>query len=57
MSSLTKFGLREEYKQLECLGDKLSEIESLIDWEPFRPIIKEIYNNKTFGTIPCDGQP
>ena len=57
MRSLTEFGLREEYKQLERLGDKLSEIESLIDLEPFRPIIKEMYNNKTFGTIHCDGQP
>ena len=47
MSSLTEFGLREEYKQLERLGDKLSEIESLINWKPFRQIIKEMYNNKT----------
>ena len=47
MSSFTAFALREEYKRLESLGDKLSEIESLIDWEPFRPIIDEMYNNKT----------
>lgn len=47
MSSLTDFALREEYKRLESLGDKLSEIESLIDWKPFRPIIDEMYNNKT----------
>ena len=45
MSSLTAFALREEYKCLESLGDKLSEIESLIDWKPFRPIIDEMYNN------------
>ena len=24
-------------------SDKLSDIESLIDWKPFRPIIKELY--------------
>ncbi len=47
MKALTEFGPREEYKQLERLGDKLSEIESLIDWKPFRPIIKNMYNNKT----------
>ena len=47
MSSLTDFALREEYKRLESFGDKLSEIESLIDWEPFRPMIDEMYNNKT----------
>ena len=47
MSTLLEFGLREGYKELERLGDKLSDIESLIDWEPFRPIINEMYNNKT----------
>ncbi|WP_135603954.1 IS5 family transposase [Methanococcoides sp. NM1] len=45
--SLTNFALKEEYKRLENLGDKLSEIESLIDWKPFRPIIAEMYDNKT----------
>ena len=53
MNTLTEFGLREEYKQLERLGDKLSEIDSLIEWKPFRPIIKKLYNNKTeFGGRP-----
>ena len=47
MPSLTAFALREEYKRLESLGNKLSQIESLIDWKPFRPIINEMYNNKT----------
>ena len=47
MSTLTAFALKEEYKRLENLGDKLSEIESLIDWKPFRPMIDEMYNNKT----------
>ena len=47
MPSFTAFVLREEYKHLESLGDKLSEIESFIDWEPFRPIIDEMYNNHT----------
>ena len=44
---LTNFAFKEEYKRLENLGDKLSEIESLIDWKPFCPIIAEMYNNKT----------
>ncbi|RZB29497.1 MAG: transposase [Candidatus Argoarchaeum ethanivorans] len=47
MSSFTAFALREEYKRLALIGDKLSEVESLIDWEPFRPIIDEMYNNHT----------
>ncbi len=37
--SLTNFAFKEEYKYLANLGDKLSEIEYLIDWKPFRPII------------------
>ena len=47
MNSLTDFALKEEYKHLDVLGDKLSEIDSLIDWKPFRPVISEMYNNKT----------
>ncbi|MDI6876980.1 MAG: IS5/IS1182 family transposase, partial [Methanomicrobiales archaeon] len=33
MDSLTDFALNEEYKRIQKLGDKLSELESLIDWE------------------------
>lgn len=47
MRSLTDFVLKEEYKQLEELGDNLAEIDSLIDWGTFRPIIGELYTNKT----------
>lgn len=45
MHSLTDFALNEEYKRIQQLGDKLSELESLIDWEAFRPIIRGLYNN------------
>ena len=47
MTSLTNFALLKEYKQVEKLGDKLAEIESIIDWEAFRPIIEGMYNNKS----------
>ena len=47
MRSLIDFVLKEEYKQLEELGDNLAEIDSLIDWNAFRPIIGELYTNKT----------
>lgn len=53
MASLTEFSLRAEYKRLEKLGDKLSEIKSLIDWEAFRPIIGDLYDNKS----PRGGRP
>jgi IS5 family transposase len=47
MTTLTGFALSEEYRRLEGLGDKLAEVETLIDWEAFRSIIGELYNNKT----------
>lgn len=47
MKSLTDFALNQEYKRLAKLGDKLNEVKSLIDWEAFRPIIEDMYNNKT----------
>lgn len=47
MNSLTDFALREEYKQLEKLGDGLAEIDSIIDWESFRPIVKGMFENDT----------
>ena len=39
--------MKEEYEKVKKLGDKLSEIDSLIDWEVFRPIVAEMYRNKT----------
>ena len=47
METLTDFALREMYRKVKKLGDKLAEIDSLIDWEAFRPIIGSMYNNKT----------
>lgn len=47
MTSLSEFSLRAEYKKLEGLGDKLAAIESLIDWEAFRPIVSSLYDNKS----------
>jgi len=35
------------YARVEKLGDKLAEINPLIDWEAFRPIITEMYDNKS----------
>lgn len=47
MASLTEFSLRTEYKKLEGLGDKLAAIETLIDWEAFRPIVSNLYDNRS----------
>ncbi|MDI3486660.1 MAG: transposase, family [Methanolobus sp.] len=47
MDDLTDFALNEEYKHLQAVGDKLVEIESLIDWKSFRSILESMYNNRT----------
>jgi IS5 family transposase len=47
MKSLIDFAMHEEYTHLEKLGDKLAEIESLIDWEAFRPIVADMYDNRS----------
>ncbi len=47
MASFIDFAFQEEYQRVKRLGDKLSEIDSLIDWEAFRPIVKNMYNNKS----------
>ena len=47
MKSLTNFALNEEYRRVKRLGDRLAEIESLIDWEAFRSIVGEMYDNKS----------
>ena len=47
MKTLTDFALKEEYKRLESVGDKLAEIDSLIDWKTFCIIIDSMYINKT----------
>ena len=39
--------MNKEIKRIKQLSDKLAEVEPLIDWEIFRPIIREIYDNRT----------
>src|SRR5512137_2056901 len=47
MNSFMSYGLRQAYSRLVKLGDPLSEANTLIDWERFRPIAEELYDNKT----------
>ena len=47
MKTLIDFALKDEYKRLESVGDKLAEIDSLIDWKTFRIILESMYINKT----------
>ena len=43
MVSLIGFSLRQAHKRVERLGDRLIEVEKLVDWERFRPIIAKLY--------------
>ena len=47
MKSLLDIALQKRYERVKKLGDKLSEIDSLIDWEAFRPIVNGLYDNKS----------
>ena len=47
MKTLIVFGQKEAYKRVKQLGDRLAEIESLMDWEAFRPIVGDMYDNKS----------
>jgi len=47
MKTFTSYTLGKEYKRVEKLGDKLAEVDGLIDWEAFRPIFKGMYKNQT----------
>jgi len=47
MSNFTNFAIKSEYEHIAELGDRLGEVEKMIDWEQFRPIIKELYTNQT----------
>ena len=53
MDSFKSYLFRQAYKDVEKLGDRLAEVEPLIDWEVFRPIIQGLYNNQG----PSGGRP
>lgn len=47
MKSLIDYSLNMEYEKVKKLGDRFAEIDFLINWKAFRPIIAGMYNNKT----------
>ena len=59
MESLVDFALQERYKQVKDLGDRLGELATLIEWEPFREIVGDLYTNTTEqgGRPNIDGRP
>ena len=47
MNSLSDYFMREEYAKVKRLGDKLADIEPLIDWEAFRSTITDMFDNRS----------
>jgi IS5 family transposase len=47
MKSLIDFAVNEIYADVERRGDKLVAMESLIDWDAFRPIVSGLNKNNT----------
>ena len=47
MKSFEHYSMNKQYARVQELGDRLAEIDPLIDWEVFRPIIREMYDNRT----------
>ncbi len=45
MNPLTDFVLKGEHKRIQRLGDRLTDLETLIDGEAFRPILSNLYNS------------
>ena len=46
MDSFNSYIFRKAYQKIQKLGDRLAEIEPLIDWEAFTPIIQPLYDNQ-----------
>jgi IS5 family transposase len=53
MDSFTSYIFRQAYEKVKGKGDRLAKINSAINWERFRPIIKAMYRNDT----PRGGRP
>ena len=53
MTTFRTYMLRKAYENVKKHGDRLAQVDSLIDWEAFRPIITPMYHNKT----PRGGRP
>ena len=47
MNSFMSFGIKLACRRLDELGDPLSGLKPLIDWDAFHPILEGIYDNRT----------
>jgi len=46
MDPFKSYLFRQAYKDVEKLGDRLAEVEPLINWEKFRPILQGLFDNQ-----------
>lgn len=53
MDSFKTYMLRKAYQNVKKNGDRLADVEPLIDWNRFTPIIQPMYSNHE----PSDGRP
>jgi ABC-type glycerol-3-phosphate transport system permease component len=51
MSTFRTYMLKKAYENVKKHGDRLARVNSLIDWEAFRPIITPMYHNNTRAMI------
>ena len=51
--SLVSYSLKQAYKRVEGLGDRLDAVKDEVDWEGFRPILDKLYQEST----PVGGRP
>lgn len=51
--SFNEFILREQYKKVKGLGDRLALMKQQIDWQPFMPLVRSVFeDNKIIGGRP-----
>lgn len=46
MGSFADYIFREGYVKIEKFGGGMVEVDLLIDWETFRPIVAEMFDNR-----------
>lgn len=45
MSTFINYFMKEEYSKFKALGDPLDTLDTIIDWEGFRPLLRDMYSN------------
>jgi transposase, IS5 family len=51
--SFNQFILKEQYAKIKGLGDRLEPMKQQIDWEPFKPLVAQVFqDNKEQGGRP-----